>query len=155
MKGIPVLLNKQNGFLSISPTHISWTDSKSASKVEFLLTSIACNKDQCGLIFLALHVNASMPGSTKFLLKISLKSVSITNEPILLSFENESTRNMIKDHISNSMVKNTPSQSPEMQLRAKMLTENAHLSALHRELVPTKLISEDEFWAPLEVRLIF
>ncbi|KGG50972.1 hypothetical protein DI09_49p20 [Mitosporidium daphniae] len=56
---------------------------------------------------------------------------------------------MIKEHISQCMVKST--SSPAAQLRIKILAETPTLLSLHKELVATGLITDDEFWAPQEV----
>lgn len=131
-KTLAAQYKKRRGMLTISDDLITWNQNESTNSISFQFQQI----------------KTQMAHKTD---KTLLKVLLLTEESVQLRFENLTDRDvlvaMIKEKESQSKSRPVVLDEFEIQARQDLLTTNAQLGQIHKELVLQGVISEQEFWS--------
>uniref|UniRef100_A0A0P4WP76 BSD domain-containing protein n=2 Tax=Scylla olivacea TaxID=85551 RepID=A0A0P4WP76_SCYOL len=132
-----VRYKKNNGQLYLSQTRMGWMmEDSDTSTVSVLYNDIRTQK-------------ISPEGKPKVQLQIVLHDISSYTFHFCTPEGREkqiAERNKVKERLSQLMSQNRRQPPDELMEKKRMLDENEQLQQLYRALVPTSIISVDEFW---------
>lgn len=132
-----VRYKKNNGQLYLSQTRMGWMmEDSDTSTVSVLYNDIRTQK-------------ISPEGKPKVQLQIVLHDISSYTFHFCTPEGRDkqiAERNKVKERLSQLMTQNRRQPPDELMEKKRMLDENEQLQQLYRALVPTSIISVDEFW---------